>query len=570
MMFLSDFNKEDKIYIIIILLFSCLTAYNLIQYYTISGLMNPDTALYLIDSLKFAGLDEYNICLSSDIFYSPVICFLTSILFRLGLVDKLAIFIVTAIFGILGEIGLYVLFRFRFNQLLSLTGTIIFACLSQVLWNFAGGYIDIPSVSISIWIIIFTLVALGKNPKFFILIFPLGVIGFFTRYTVGFILPVIMIYYILSKDIVPQFVNVFNNKKLFREKLFNYFKSDEFKYILLSLVFGIIIFLIISLFILNQGGELTFFNQSINTFNGIKHNVNAVDFNLSRLYYVKNLKDILFSEDRLLDSTIFYGLMFLMIGGSLIRIKQNFHCFKWFNNKLNSKKNITLILNVFFMLSIFGIIYGFVFIKNHMFTNVCLVITIILIYYNIQPENDFNLKFTILNLSWLSICFIFASLYVIKVPRYALPFLVPLVYFIVWGLDGIIIELENFKFIKEKNLMINKLIPLLLLILILFSSCSYILMLPQYGEYQKTGLIDVTEYIVAHDSDYHSKEIVAYDHYYSILKWYLQVNGTKLRFFETDVIDSMNVSYVVINHDYDFKNYHKIYNSKEIYLFAHD
>ena len=112
-------KKKDLIYLTIIFIFSIFTISNMIQYYLVGGMYDPDKAIYLLDALKFAGMDYYNVCLPSDIFYSPVICYLTSLLFRLGLVNELAIFIVTAIFGVLCEIGLYVLFRFRFNSLLS-------------------------------------------------------------------------------------------------------------------------------------------------------------------------------------------------------------------------------------------------------------------------------------------------------------------------------------------------------------------------------------------------------------------------------------------------------------------
>ena len=111
---LSDFNleKKDRAYLLVVLLFSIYTIYKMIEFYMHCGIYDTDNAIYLIDALKFAGLDYYNICLSSDIFYSPVICFLTSILFRLGLVDKLAIFLVTGIFGVICEVGLYVFFKF--------------------------------------------------------------------------------------------------------------------------------------------------------------------------------------------------------------------------------------------------------------------------------------------------------------------------------------------------------------------------------------------------------------------------------------------------------------------------
>ena len=213
---LTDFNLErkDAVYLVFVLLFSFFTIYKMIEFYMHCGIYDPDKAIYLIDALKFAGLDYNNICLPSDIFYSPVICFLTSILFRLGLVDKLAIFIVTGIFGVICEVGVYVFLRQRFNQILSLTGVIIFGSLSVILLNIGSGGIDLPSIGVSVWIILFAVAAVEKNPKYFLVIFPLLVIGFFIRYTVGFIFPVILIYYILSKKESSNINCLINEKNM--------------------------------------------------------------------------------------------------------------------------------------------------------------------------------------------------------------------------------------------------------------------------------------------------------------------------------------------------------------------
>ena len=557
-------KKKDLIYLTIIFIFSIFTISNMIQYYLVGGMYDPDKAIYLLDALKFAGMDYYNVCLPSDIFYSPVICYLTSLLFRLGLVNELAIFIVTAIFGVLCEIGLYVLFRFRFNSLLSFFGVILFGSLSVVLWNIGSGGIDIPSLSISIWVFIFTILALNKNHKFFIIVFPLFTFGFFCRYTVGFILPVIFIYYLINKNVIRKIDLLLTDKNKFKEELISYLKSDEFKYIVISIFLSLIIFLVICWFIIDNNGVLTFFEQSSNTFNGNNFSPLGPDANNSRLYYLKNLHQILFEENRIFDSMFFYSIMTILILGCLIKFKNNLNKIKEFQFSFRDNR-LNLIFKVLFIFTILASVIGFVFLRNHLVTNVCLMFIIVYAYYALHDKYDDNLKLVILFLSWFLISFIFASLYNVKVPRYFIPVLPSFIFFIVWGLDGII-NLFNNKFKRSEG----DLIPVILILLLVVTTCMFVQPLSDEGVGHHTGLIDVTNFIMDHDPDYHSKDYVAYDHHFMIIKWYMKINGTKLRHFETDTIDNMDADYVILHKNHHFKNYHKIYKSKEMYLFAHN
>lgn len=570
---LSDFNleKKDRAYLLVVLLFSIYTIYKMIEFYMHCGIYDPDKAIYLIDALKFAGLDYYNICLSSDIFYSPVICFLTSILFRLGLVDKLAIFLVTGIFGVICEVGLYVFFRQRFNQILSLTGVIIFGSLSVILVNIGSGGIDLPSIGVSVWIIIFTVLAVEKDPKYFLVIFPLLVIGFFIRYTVGFIFPVILIYYILSKNICGNIICLAYKNDILKDKLINFVHSDEFKYISISIFLGLLFAIIICWYIVNNGGELTFIQQSSNTFNGFQPDKSWVDYNQSRLYYLKNLNAILFEESRLLDSTLSFSLISILFLGILLKIKNNF--INFYKNYMNND-SINLVFKIIFVLSLLGIFLGFIVLKNHMFSNICVMVNVICAYYIID-DCRFNTKFTLLNVSWLLITFIFASLYAVKVFRYFIPIVIPFVYFIILGLEEILIDLVNLKnhFDGKKQIYSVKskinILPIILIALLLFSSIIFVedTIYDIRGDVG-LGLVDVTDYIITHDPDYHSKEILSNEHLFTIAKWYLKVNGTMFRDYQTDLVDTINSSYLIHNKKEKFENYTEIYHSKGVYLYA--
>lgn len=117
-----NLNLKDKKEIIFVFVFSCILIGYYINFNMNLGIYCSDIFLYLRNALYFTGTNIYS---TYDIFLSPVICFLTSLLFRAGLVDRLAIYIVTGIFAILGNVGMYLLLRTRFDKLLSLTGAIV-------------------------------------------------------------------------------------------------------------------------------------------------------------------------------------------------------------------------------------------------------------------------------------------------------------------------------------------------------------------------------------------------------------------------------------------------------------
>lgn len=229
------------------------------QFCLSGGILNPDVSLYLITGLKYAGMDFYNILNPEHIYYTPIISFLSSLLFRLGLVDKAAIIIVTSILCFLSYIGLYMLLKLRFNSLLSLAGVILYGSTSIIIFNLSKGLIDIPSISISIWALYFGIIAIDKDPKYFLIAFPLLVIGFFTKYIAGFILPLIFLYYFMNKNIVNCLDDLISDKTLFKSKFKQYIFSKELKYIVVAIFISLILTIIIcKTLILDYGGYLTF------------------------------------------------------------------------------------------------------------------------------------------------------------------------------------------------------------------------------------------------------------------------------------------------------------------------
>ena len=105
---LKDFNlnRTDGYFLIIVTVFSlALTGYY-IMFNLNLGIYCSDVYVYLLNALYYTGT---NIRATGTIYLSPLICYLTSIFFRFGFVDKLAIYIVTGAFAIFGNIGFYIL-----------------------------------------------------------------------------------------------------------------------------------------------------------------------------------------------------------------------------------------------------------------------------------------------------------------------------------------------------------------------------------------------------------------------------------------------------------------------------
>ena len=153
-----------------------------------------DTYAFLDNALEYAGMGTGYIELDR----SPVLPFLTSLVFRAGFVSELSIYLVEGILFILGVVGFYCLLRLRFNSLESLAGCAVYISFPVILSWLGVGYLDISSVSISIWAIYTTVLAVKRNPRYFYLAFPLAMIAFLTRFTAGFVVFPIILYILMG------------------------------------------------------------------------------------------------------------------------------------------------------------------------------------------------------------------------------------------------------------------------------------------------------------------------------------------------------------------------------------
>ena len=561
-------NKKDWICLAIVIIFSLLCTAKMMMF-TMSGcILDPDIALYLLSALKYAGLDSFNVAYPEDLFYTPIISFLTSLIFRMGYVDKNAIIIVTSILSFLGYVGLYCLLKRRFDSLLSLTGVAIYGSILLVIFNISKGMVDIPCLSLSIWALLFAIMAIDDDPKYFFVAFPLLTIAFFTKYTAGFTLPLIILYYCMKRDIVGKFDCLLSDRETFKQEFKSYLHSKEFKYIIISLLASLVLTVIIcKTLILDFGGSLTFFDQSVNTFNGHSFSKSGVDHVSSKSYYVKRFTDMLFgsSDHSLALAWLAYGICGL---GLAIKFIKNFSILKSEKEPFKTRYlNKALIISCFVLL--FVSFLTFKVIPNHMACNISILIALTFVY-SILEKYDFDNKIVSLDLLFLAcflINFIFASLYGIKVERYALPFVPPIIYFIVLGLEGIV---EAVDFNGLSKLRLDTIIPIIIIILFMTSTACFLAPI----EYERTNdvifalnyqgfkgdLSDACDYIKNNVSDYHNETFASNYHHSRIIRWYLNVNVTVLDKKDPGLHEFDNTTYAILSEDLNLTNYHKIKN----------
>ncbi|MDO5850648.1 MAG: hypothetical protein Q4P14_05470, partial [Methanobacteriaceae archaeon] len=108
---------KKKLPLIIVVLFAIIVSFSIIYINSSSNILGSsyrDAYLYLIQALKWSG---YNITGYDYVNYlSPLIPFLTAILFKLGFVSESSLFLTSGIFYIFGIIGIYYLLKLRFNN----------------------------------------------------------------------------------------------------------------------------------------------------------------------------------------------------------------------------------------------------------------------------------------------------------------------------------------------------------------------------------------------------------------------------------------------------------------------
>ena len=207
-----DKKLDNKTSLILVVAFAIIITSAIIflnSTHAILGHSYRDVYFYLIQSLRFSGVDitGYNYVN----YLPPFIPFLTSILFRLGFVSESSLFFTTGIFFFFGILGMYYLLKLKFSNFYSLFGAFIYATLFMNIHWVGNGTLDIAFIAVMLWALYFFIQGVESNQKYFYIAFPLAVISFFTKYPAGVIVPLMILYFMSKPNLVGNIKKYFKN-----------------------------------------------------------------------------------------------------------------------------------------------------------------------------------------------------------------------------------------------------------------------------------------------------------------------------------------------------------------------
>jgi hypothetical protein len=501
----------------------------------------------------------------------------------MGFVDQIAIFTVTGIFFPIASIGLYLLCRLHLNKIISLFAAFLFISFSlNILWT-ANGSLDIPAIAISIWIIYLSVLATDQDPKYFLLVFPLFVIGFFTRYTVGFIFPLIMLYILFKIDFFDKIKLIFN-KKSFINYINNLIHSKSFNYIAKGTFLAIGIFMIIISALLLLGSDLTFINQTQDVISGGKGSSIDPGFKTEPLFYLSNLPNFISSTKISFDgpipvlqdpSLLSYFIIILIIFGFLLYLFKIFR--KFMKNRNKNNKLVEKVVNQktsksIWCVKIIGVaILSIVLVATYkevssIISEILFFINILLIFNILNKYSLKELNFNLLMISWFMVYLIFFSYGDVKVDRYFITILPVIAYFAAYSLNFILNEITKIKFMKN-NLFIKLVVPISLIILFAMSTFAHIETIPIENSATQDP-IKASEWLMNYDPDYDSK--VIWTHNIRYYTWYLKTDVVGAYEKDLHKLEKNNVSYLIFNENKLIENYTLIKKYENVYIYKKD
>lgn len=511
-----------------------------------------DTYAYLANALEFAGKSTGYYELDRP----PLLSFLTSIIFRLGYVSEVAIYIMDGLIFIFGVIGLYFFFNLRFTSIQSFAGCLVYVSFPMILAWLSIGYVDIAAVSFSIWALYLTVLAVKKNPKLFYLAFPMAMLAFLTRYTAGFIIFPMILYILICG---------------------NYLRNLKYmtRGVLTSFVI-LVPFLIFSYIKTGDPFYSIIWSFKFSTESLVEH----FQYSSDLFYYIEHLSSYIATEG-FLHYWIYYIIIFSILIGIIFYICRIARIYKISKESIlhgiKSNTKIRLIVLVILI-----IVFVSTFTRISYITSEFIFFILCYVAYGLLKNVEIRADIDILFLSWLVTQFISQSLFVLKVDRYVISMLPAFVFFILWGLDNIS---EIIK-VKVKNVNITS-VALSLLILI-FSISSIIVYLGDMSQnkdnfsshdFIKTSEITKDEiaasnWLVKYDPDYKNKKTRS--DIWPAFVWYLQMNINQTPTFSSS--DEINHElekndieyYLSLNPDLKLTSYVKISEIGTINVYEKD
>lgn len=561
---LDDLNisKNDFFYLSILTIFSILITYALINFNQVLGIYCSDVFIYLSNSLVFAGYQSSVLYL----YLSPVICILTAILFKLGFLSEASLYLITGIFCIFANMGIYMLLKNKFSSLLSLCGAFLFGSFSLTLLWWANGTLDVPAVALSIWTIIFTILAVDKDSKYYMLSIPFFVLAVFTRYTALFLLPLILLYYLSKHDFFTNLDLLIINRQEFSIKLKSYIKSEEFRNILKSCAIAFVLLMIFSATILAYGSNLSFLTQSSTFASGSKGEVIDNAYTTDTFFYLHDFPNFLFSDYVSFDNVIpvlngSSPMSFFLIG--LFAIGIFLFGYKLINVKGKGKSKHNYLVGILFIALL--VISILCFKINSIITITIILIDLVMLFAFFKKIGIGREIYSmdVLMLAWLLVYFIFFTFLNIKVNRYIITAFPAFIYFVIYALSEILDLSNKFELFEFKKQNILKIIPIILIVFCIFSAFTFTSTVHYNEDFNKNKVI--ADYLTEYDSDYMSKDVAVSNQ--RSYNWFLKKYTIPLTDDQLDYLESSNITYYISDDNFNLSNYTMIYQKEGLYLY---
>jgi len=448
-------------------------------------------------ALNYAGVTSGDV---NILHRPPLIPFLTSLVFRAGFISSNVIIALDAIIFVFGVVGLYLLFKQRFNEIQSFAGCLIFISLPLVFSWAASGSTDVPAISFSIWAMYFMVIGLEKDAKYLYLVFPMLLLAILTRYTAALLILPLLLYLIIGTDFLKNIKTHLNHVLIALGVLTPF------------IIYGYLKISYISYFILLLKNSL---------FTGASFGLGDAAYNQDNLYYLHNLLNYIgvgpvkgaysqiLSPSQGIPSILSYITILLVLYGLGIYIYTIIKNKAEQTDEFNNWKVIPGILLAFLLISsVVSFFYA-----SYIVTDVIIFITCLLIYKIFKDGEIGNLKIDLLFLSWFFTFLVMHSVIPLKVDRYFITAAPALAYFIILGLS---ILLEKYKYkIKNQNLKTWGLYAIIGLIFLTSSSVTFI------GHAPNNCLINyvepTTQWLEKYDPDYQDK--VIFSDYSPAVSW---------------------------------------------------
>ena len=526
-----------------------------------------DVFFYLNNALFYAG---YDTGLANTRGLSPLIPMITSIFFRMGFISDGTIIIVSSVFYIFSALGMYFLLRLRFDEVLSFTGSMILSTFPLIIVWVTKGMLDIPGLCFSIWSVYFMLLAFRKNTKYFYIAFPLVALGFFTRFTVVLMIPVLLIQFFMVKKPITYI----------KENLKDILIGVGFGALVFAIFIGIYQYLNIGMFFLSQGQDISASTHAVidTTYNNIFYYKDNFLIYMGANHFIPySLKPGAFNISQMQwigghPSRISYLFLTILIVGAIIYLTK---LFSTQNREIMKNKKNKICLAIFIVGTA---IFVLTFIKISIIFSIIIISLALLALYRGLYEtdmDDFPLDFIMIY--WFVVNLSFFTYHHIKVDRYFIPMFPAIVYYIILSLALIFDKLKSIRYMDK----IKVIAPIALICIILLCTGIYAMgnsphtfdnqMHPNF-ESAASEEKAVGEWLVNHDPQYINKTIWADrgGDMSFILK--MQIDSYEKQSNETNFTDEMvknNVDYFIAKDNKTIKEpFTKIYQNGEVYLYS--